>query len=260
MIQTIGKIPEFTEDAPDNSDKGKEAVPEAPEKDEKDTPAPPEEKPADEEIASEDTEPSEEQKAIQKLQEERTKLLREIKELKGTKRELKEKRLEEVQQHIDDLKDMHPDDVTLIDRVLRAKGYVTKEEAGKMFYEAVKQEELEKFLNKYPEYKTENDPDNIHWGAFERQIEKEKELGYSLPKNPHNISAFLERVHNQLSPTSKGSDRGALQRRVQVASVGAGGHQQSPSPKRLDDAKRTLLLRGGWSEDEIKKIEEKLPE
>lgn len=252
----VGKLPEFADDA--SAEKGEKEGVKVPEEKEKETPEPPEEKPASE--PSEDIAPPNElELQVQKLQEERTKLLKEIKELRGSKREIKQQKLDEVQQHIDDLKDVHPEDAQLIDRVMRAKGYVTKEEANRMFYENVKQEELDKFLNKYPEYKPENDPDNIHWGSFERQIEKEKELGYSLPKNPHLIAPFLERVHQQIS--SKGSnDSRAIQRRVQIAGVGSGGTQQSSSPKRLDPAKRVILERGGWSEDEIRRIEEKLPE
>ena len=261
MAQNIvGKLPDFTDDT-SGKEQEAEVKPEeqATDSPEKETPEPPEEKPGS--VATDDTpEPEEPQKAIQKLQEERAKLLKEIKELRGTKREIKQEKLAEVEQHLDDLKDLHPDDVQLIDRVLRSKGYMTKDEAGKMFYQAVQQEELDKFLNKFPEYKPENDPDNIHWGAFQSQIKKEQEFGYALPKNPHLIGAFLERVHGEVNKGIRRDSSAPTARRLAVAGVGSGGTQQSSSPKRLDADKRQLLLRGGWSEEEILKIEQKLPD
>src|SRR3990167_5045619 len=183
MVQKIGKLPEFS------SDEAPETKEVEVKEEEKDTPSnPPEEKPTEtEEVADEtkETEQNESERALAALQKERAKLLKEISELKGQRREIKQEKLKEVEQNIDDIKDVNPEDVSLIDRVLRAKGYMTKDEANRMFYETVKQETLDKFLSKYPEYRPENDPDDIHWIAFQRQIEKEKELGYSLPKNPH---------------------------------------------------------------------------
>ena len=254
MVQVVGKIPEFTEDAPVSNEEGQPV-----EAEEKETPSTPEEKPVSNDEGSGEDEGNEKAKAIEKLQRERSELIKEIKELRGSKRELKQEQLKETNQHIDELKDLHPDDIGTIERVLRSKGYMTKDEAGKMFYEAVKNEELEKFLNKYPEYKPDNDPDNIRWGAFERQIEKEKELGYSLPKNPHNLLVFLERVHQALTPKST-TGQAAAERRIQIAGVGSRGGQQSSSPKRLDSDKRQILVRGGWTEEDIQNIEAKLPE
>lgn len=262
MVQKVGKIPEFDGEEPKDAETEVKQEVDTPTTDEKDTPNPPAEKPATEEGGEDTPEPQVDEaelaKAVNKLQMERTKLLNEIKELRGSKREIKQDKLKEVEQHLDDLKDLHPDDVQIIDRVLRSKGYMTKDEAGKMFYEAVKQEELDKFLSKYPEYKPENDPDNINWGSFERQIEKEKELGYTLPKNPHLIGAFLERVHGAVAP--KGSDRAPQQRRIQVASVGSGGTQTSVAARQLDPERREVLKRGGWSEEDIKRIESRLTE
>lgn len=263
MAQKVGKIPEFTDETSVNQEETevKETEAQAPAPDEKDTQPPPVEKPATEESGEDTQEPSKEEllTAVEKLKGEKTQLLKDIKELRGSKREIKQEQLRQVEQHIDDLKDLHPDDVAIIDRVLRSKGYMTKDEAGKMFYEAVKQEELDKFLAKYPEYRPENDPDNIRWGAFERQIEKEKDLGYSLPKNPHLIGAFLERVHSAIAPKGT-ADRASVQRRIQVAGVGAGGSQQSVTPAQLDPERRAILVRGGWTEEDIKRIESRLTE
>ena len=150
----VGQIPEFTGDAPPEEkviEEVKEPVVE-PAVEVKETPEPPAEKPGEEQVPPVDTkEPivvqeTEDQKAMRGLQEERVKLLKEISELKGQRREIKQDKLIEVNKAIDELKDLNPDDVTLIERVLRSKGYVTKEESSQMFYKAVETEELNKFL------------------------------------------------------------------------------------------------------------------
>jgi len=146
-MDTVGKIPEFTTDGspePSPPEEVKQTVPEptAEQAPEKDTPTPPVEKPADisgEEPVAPSIDP-ETARAVQGLQNERVKLLKEISELKGQKREIKQDQLNVVQAQIDELKDLHPEDVATIDRVLRAKGFMTKAEADKMFYDAVKNE------------------------------------------------------------------------------------------------------------------------
>ena len=150
-MDTIGKIPEFTQDETTEvvGEKPPEEIKELP----LETEAPLEE--LDENIQEPDIEG-----AIKGLQEERVKLLREVSELKGQKRQIKQDGLAVIQSQIDELKDLHPQDVEVIERVLRAKGLMTREEADKMFYEAVKDEELNKFLEKYPEYKPENDKED----------------------------------------------------------------------------------------------------
>ena len=255
-MDTVGKIPEFTTDGQPSTEEVKETAPETTTEQvpETDTPAPPAEKPAETNGVG-TPEPSQEyERAIKGLQNERVNLLKEISELKGQKRELKQEQIDKVQAQIDELKDLHPEDVATIDRVLRAKGFITKGEADKMFYEAVKNEELEKFLSKYPEYKPENDPGDTNWGMLQR------ELGYyRMPDNPRLLTEVLERAHRSIVKVPSGSPIQARKRQVEIASVGGGGTQrQSPSPVALDSTKREILRRGGWSEEEIQSIEKRV--
>lgn len=249
-------IPEFTSDEV----KGKQEVvqptetptDEVVEEQEKETPSesPTEQKPDDTTVVDDTTEQS---KAIQGLQEERTKLLREIATLRGQSRTLKQDEIRQVETKIDELKDVHPEDVQLIEKILRNKGYVRQDEVNKMYYKAVQDEELTKFLNKYPEYKPENDPSDQNWSALQR------ELGYyRLPENPRQVADILERAHKAIVKVPSGQNIPAQKRQLQVASAGAGGVQRSSSSKSLDPDKRAMLSRGGWSEEEIKKIEQNL--
>jgi len=259
----IGTIPEFTNEN-GTGEEVKEGTTEEVVQEEKDTPTalPTDTKPAEEKETSEETTEEEIQtqgddtgallKQVQGLQSEREKLLKEIQDLRGTRREIKQEQVQKVDQKIDELKDLHPDDINIIEKVLRAKGYVTKEEASKMNYEMVKQEELNKFLEKYPEYKPENDKNDINWNALQR------ELGYyRLPTNPHDIKQVLERAHRIIQ---KPSDRGVIekQRRVETAQTGAGGTQRSSSGKSFTAFQKEEYRRGGWSEEEIQEMEKKL--
>lgn len=256
----VGKIPEFTTN--EGEEEVKEiGVEEAPEE-VKETPAelPAVEKPAIEETKesskSDDTgnKQTDLEKAVQGLQDDRVKLLKEIQDLRGQKREIKQEELNKVQEKIDELKDLHPEDIQIVDRILRSKGYLRKDEVSKMFYDSVKNEELNKFLNKYPEYKPENDSNDINWNFLQR------ELGYyRMPDDPHLVSEVLERAHRAIQKISSDRDLSIKKRQVEVASVGSGGSQRSSSPKvSLDAHKRSILERGGWSEEEIKRIENKL--
>lgn len=250
----LGTIPDFTSDEtvdPVAPQIPEEVKTEEESSDETETPSLPEETP-DESIVEEPLAPEEDTaKAIQGLQNERVKLLREISDLKGTKREIKQDRLTEVQTQIDELKDLNPDDVAIIDKVLRAKGYMTKPEADKMFYEAVKTEETNKFLDKYPEYKPENDPGDVNWTMLQREIEY-----YKAPTNPRQIADILDRAHRAVVKVPSGTSNAPQRRQVQLASVGGGGTQPSSSPAKLDPEKRAMLK--GFSDEDIKAMESKL--
>lgn len=265
MAQIIGSIPEFSEDgvppqeSPVVEEEVKEIAPAAIE--EKDTPELPAEKPGQPAVDISETPVVESQDVIEAnrgLQEERVKLLKEISELRGQRREIKQDQLKRVEQQIDELKDVNPNDVNLIERVIRSKGYMTKEESNRMFYETVKQEELNKFLEKYPEYRPENDPNDLNWNALQR------ELGYyRSPENPHQIADLLERSHKVIARVpSAPVNTATKQRQVQLASAGSGGSQRVSQSvgKTLDPERKAMLKSGGFSDEDIASMEKRLSE
>ena len=262
-MANINMVPEFTQDEVSAGNGSIEEVKEttADEEvvDERETQSEPpaEIKPVEPKKVDQDTGVSEEElkTSIQGLLNERINLLKEIVELRGTKREIKQQELQVVEKQLDDLKDLHPEDVTLIDRVLRVKGFVTKDEANKMFYKSVQDEELNKFLEKYPEYRPENDPSDQNWLSLQKEL-----AWYKMPENPHLIVNILERAHRAIATIKISGDRSVSvkKKQIQTASVGGGGTQRSSSVKSLDPHKRSLLEQGGWSEEEIKKIEQQL--
>lgn len=269
MDNKIGQIPEFTTDETVEGEKEvKEVAPEEVAIEEKVTPAEPpaaetetsEQKPVEEAVAPSNDD-TKELKQIQGLQDERERLLKEIQALRGSRRELKKEELvvvdKKIQQVSDELKDVSPEDVNLIDRVLRSKGYITKEDASRMSYEAVKNEEVTKFLDKFPEYKPENDTNDLNWSALERQIK----TWYRMPDDPRQVGELLLKAHQDIAKAP--SDRGieAKKQQLKIASSGSSGAQR-PSPKpanpRLSDLMRTHMQ--GWSDEEISQLEKNLPE
>jgi len=247
MAQQIGSIPEFTEDTAVPP----EEVKEAPESVETETPDLPADKPGTE-SAEVPSQTDEQARAIEALQKQRTELLKEIQELRGTRREIKQEQLKSVETQIDELKDVHPDDLNLIEKVLRSKGYLTKEEQGKMLYESVKTEELAKFLDKYPEYKPENDPNDVNWQTLQREFGL-----YKMPENPRQIGELLERAHRSV-PKVGTRTLPEQKRRVEIASVGGGGVQQTSSQKSFSPEKIAMFKAGGFSDEDIKQMEARL--
>lgn len=250
MPNEIKAVPEFTQD------EGTPAVEEVAEEVKQDEVVPQPEPPADEQPEVAEEVPQMEILAKQKagLESEREKLLAEIKELRGQRREIKREELIQVNKQLEDLDDVNPDDIRLIDKVLRARGYLTKEEQGKMQYDAIKQEQLNAFLEQFPEYKPENDPNDINWNALQR------ELGYyRMPQDPYKVKEVLMRAHRSSSAPVQRDTTAAKQHAVKTASVGSGGTQRQASRmNRLDETHRQELLRGGWTEEEIAKIESRL--
>ena len=250
----IGKLPEFDNDeTPIEDETGyeeeKEATTDEEVEEETDTPSEPptEEKPVgnddDDEILIKQTDA---------LRVEREKLLKDIQELRGERREIKQKQIDVVEEAIDELKDVHPDDKALIERVLKAKGYVRQEDVEKKLYETTKQQQLESFLNKHPEYKPENDKTDLNWSRLQRELEY-----YRMPSDPKKVGDVLERAHRNIAESiSVGQNVEVKKHLAKVASAGgsttrspsSGGHSLTPEQKET-------YRRGGWSEEEIKNIE-----
>lgn len=261
----VGAIPEFTKD--DSFGGNLEEVKEPVETEvEKETPSEPpaEEKPAlvEEKPPSDDPDlPSHVKimgqealvKAVDGLQKEYTKLLTEVTQLKGVKRQFKQEEADLIKREIDELKDIDPQDIALMDRVLRAKGYMTKEEAKRISYQDVQNQQLESFLERFPEYKPENDPGNRNWDKLTEEFNL-----YRRPDDPMKIGKLLERAHSAIAKPSVDRSLEVKKQQVKTASVGSGGVQRSSSKKSLTPNLKSELLRGGWSEEDVKKIENRL--
>ena len=269
MGDTIGKIPEFTEEGTSPE--------EAEDKEVKTEEGQPQEGTSPQEKPAEETEPAGEQEAVkpegetisddtskltsqvQGLADERQKLLEEIKSLRGERRTLKQQEIDTVDKKIidvkDELADINPEDVKVLDKYFKARGFVTKEEATQLNYNQVKQEVLENFLNKYPEYKPENDPHDVNWNALQRELSL-----YKLPQNPRMINDLLERSRKVVNKITGGlKDNAEAKRKLETASHGqAGTVRDQSSTKTLDADKKAMLRSGGFTDEDIKSMENNL--
>src|SRR3990167_8169231 len=127
----IGQIPDFTVESSETTERVQEEVKETISDDvveETETPA---ELPAESEeseqkpVQSElDVDTGNLTKQVHGLQDEREKLRHEIETLRGTRRELRQQEISKVDQKIiqvsDELQDLHPEDISLIEKVARA--------------------------------------------------------------------------------------------------------------------------------------------
>lgn len=186
------------------------------------------------------------------LRDERDKLIKELVTLRGAKRDLKQEELIKVEQKIDDLQDVNPEDVALIEKVLKTKGYVRKDEVEQTFYQRIENQERDAFLAKYPEYKPENDPNDLNWNTLMREFGL-----YARPKDPKMVGDLLERAHKAVVKPSSDRSIEVKKQVVKTASVGAGGTQRSSSNNsfKFDAETRVSLLNGGFTEEDIAKME-----
>lgn len=264
MANVVGELPQFTTDDSAGNQKVieevKEPLAETPieevlPEEGKETPAelPAEDKPVDvpdpKGKVSEDTE----DKQVQGILTEREKLLQEIVELRKERRTLRQEETKEIITEAGEkLDDLNPDDVKNIDRVLKAKGYITKAESQKIIYESVKNEELNKFLDKFPEYKAENDKNDVNWTALQREMSL-----YKTPENPRQVAELLLRAHRNISGTRTSVDRPAqtVTKRIATAQKGSGGVQRSSSTGKLSEYQRNYYLDHGWSKEEVDEMD-----
>ena len=259
----IGKLPEFSSDETTTEETGqeeeKQATPEEEVEEERETPSEPpaEETPAEEPIGGEGDDGGQLTRQTEALKLERERLLAEIRDLRGERRDLKQQQIDKVETAIDELKDVYPADVELIEKVLKTRGYVKKDDVDKRIYEENKNQQLDAFLNKHPEYKPENDPKDTNWQMLQRELEY-----YRMPQDPKKVGDVLERAHKALTGSyPAGQDVSAKKHLARVAGAGgAGSKSPSSGGGTLSSEHKEAYRRGGWSEEEIRNIEKNLPE
>lgn len=213
-------------------------------------------KPEGETVVSEDT--TEAKKQVTGLEWERQKLLEEIKSLRGERRDIKQQEIDKVDNQLvqkkDDLAEFNPDDVTVIERIARAKGLVSKAEVEQMVYKTLQDQSRDEFLNKYPEFKPENDPNDIKWNVLMREYRL-----YRPPQNPRETLNLLEKARRTVMPASASvRDLGDVQKRIKTASAGTSGNSpRASSGSSLTADQKENLRRGGWTDEEIRDIEKR---
>ena len=144
----------------------------------------------------------------------------------------------------------------LIDKILPAKGYVQKQTLEERDYSRTEDQQIKLFIEKYPDYKPENDTNNTRWTVLMNHFFDK----YQKPKNPEYIFTRLKEAHFDLFPENKPkvSDNYAKAmvkiRKNKVAGMGGGSGGSGTENKSfsLTDRQVEKLRQGGWTDTDIK--------
>ena len=260
--EVVGKIPEFTgEGVEEEKETPSGDLP--PETKPIEETAPPvseaektQEKELDEDSAKEGPEIEIETigKELEGLLGERDNILEEIKTLRGERRQLKEEDLKKVETDISAIEGVNPEDLKILDQYAKSRGLISRTD----YLKEINQQKLNEFLDKYPEYKPENDKDDKNWVALKGKLDLLREA-----KNPAQLVENLELARQMLSSTLPRSDRAAIEAKLQQlrsGSVGSKGKTGSSVSSRTKssgasrDVREEALRRGGFSDEEIDDI------
>ena len=163
------------------------------------------------------------------------------------------------------LKDVNPDDVTLIEKVIKAKGYVPKSEIEReravQEYSGRIANAVESWIKENPEFNEENDADGSKWQKIKAYIETE----FDSPKNPDKVKTFLNDAKSELFPKKSLPEASphsvaAQKEKIAVSSVktsgsGASTKQSSsgtPKKEALDPSLKSFLH--GFDDEELKDL------
>ena len=195
------------------------------------------------------------QKAVEALELEKERIRREISDLRTQRREVRGQSKEQVvvEKTSDELNDVSPQDVELIEKVLRAKGFVKKDELQSSIYQDKVASYQDKWLETHPEYLPANDPEDKNWNLLRQTID----TYFRLPSNPREISKVLDMAHGMIKPSvaipvRNRADVNAAKEKLQSASRSAAPSATKSAPSRTSELKSEYLI--GFTDEEVKEI------
>lgn len=195
-----------------------------------------------------------------------------ISELRGQRRD-KKNILKTIDDKIpeskdDDLSDIDPDSLQIIERVIKAKGYVSKDELGNITFEQHQKNAEKDFFAAHPEYLPANDADDALYTALTEELAL-----YAKPKDPAQIAVIYSKAHKAV--LDRFPDRFKVKPKINIADqkknlvrnkgAGTGGgnssgggssskDNSSKGDKKLTDKQIASLRRGGWTEEDITRL------
>ena len=197
-------------------------------------------------------------KAITGITSEKQKLLDEIIELRRERRELRtpksEMVVEQPKEPEVDLSDVDPETKEMVEKVIKAGGYVRKSDVEKLTYSNVKQEALDGFLEKHPDLKVENDPNDLNWTRFNSTLGLFKQPGATHK----SFNQVLENAYKLAFPTNSKSIEDLKSKRevLNTASLGT-TKKSSPgtTPSSANDIRLAeMYRRGGFSDEDTQEM------
>lgn len=172
----------------------------------------------------------------------------------------------------DDLSDIDPETIKLLDRFTKAKGLVPKSELAKMSYQEQHKSAQEVFYAEHPEYLPENDTDDVLYNSLKTELSY-----FAAPTDPKLIPALFAKAHKHVveqfpdkfkakDANKKPSNNGdQINKSVRIKTQGIGGKSSGSSgagsdadkgatKKTYSDVQIRALEDGGWSQEEIKRL------
>lgn len=184
------------------------------------------------------------------------------------KRDLVEKidsKFPENTEEIDDLSDIDPDTLLVLDRFTKAKGLVPKSELARMTYQEKHTSAESAFYDAHPEYLPENDPDDVLYNAIKQELSY-----FTTPSDYKMIPKLFAKAHSEVAKmypdkfkgkSTAGSDTQISKSvRIKTQQLGSksggssGKSNDSDSKPSFSDAQIRALEDGGWSQEDIKRL------
>ena len=248
--ETEGEEVAPPEEAPASNDAEEDAEGKAPAK--------PEEKPK-----AELTPLEIEQQALAAIAQQKADLLKEVSDLRGTRRDLTgrgqpqpEKVMVDPSDKADDLSDIDQKDVALIERVIKAKGYAKREDLDAREYHGTVKSEQDRWLDEHPEFKPENDAKDERWNAL-----KEIASMFQQPKNPKDVRRILDMANAELTkgtpatlPTKPKAEVAAAKEKIKVAGGATGAGAGSRAAKAAPKGNLDLSGLQGFTKEELDEL------
>lgn len=195
-----------------------------------------------------------EEKEVVGLAAEKARLDAEIIALRAERRQLKSKDEQPIlvdKKLETDLSDIAESDVALIDKVIKARGYVRQEDINGMNYKQQLDSFKDQWLEKHPEYLPVNDKEDKNWDALNSEVSN----FYKSPQDPKDIIKILDRAHRAISshlPTRTQAQDNASKEKIKVLSKGGGlsGTRNTTVKTKID---RNAFH--GFTEEELNDLE-----
>jgi hypothetical protein len=177
------------------------------------------------------------------------------------------------EEETDDLSDIDPETLKVLDRFTKAKGLVPKSELQRMSYQEQHKSAQDAFYASHPEYLPENDPDDTLYKAIKNELAQ-----FAAPKDPKQIPALFAKAHRLVMDqfpdkfkTSKKTDTDKKEvsdadksKSVRLKTSGLGGKpsgsgdggnkSNNATKKTFSPTQIRALEDGGWSPEEIKNL------
>jgi hypothetical protein len=197
---------------------------------------------------------------VSALEQTKKQLLEEISTLRGERRNVRAGKAEEplvVDKAL--LEGVSEADITLIEKVLKAKGYVQKDELSTMTYKEKIEVHKDAWLKDHPEYLPENDPDDTKWNALNSTVSN----FFKAPAKAEDIKTVLDLAHGKISPAKAAATipvkpkatTEAAREKVQASSKGggvAGGKSSQTSKPKTEGLNRSMF--SGYSDEELEEM------